>query len=109
MEEKSAYVPPKYIPISGSDAENDLASVNDGQQPLYTLKDDPNQWSSGICTCFDDPQLLLGDIMPMHLIWKECRVLGIRHSKWIMHNTLSIVGPTCRCLLYPNWRYPVCC
>jgi hypothetical protein len=55
MEEKSVYVPPKYIPISVSDAENDLASVNDGQQPLHTLTDDPNQWSSGICACFDDP------------------------------------------------------
>lgn len=55
MEEKGAYVPPKYMPVSGSDAETDLGSVDEGRQPLRTLTGDSNHWSSGICACFDDP------------------------------------------------------
>ncbi|XP_078148905.1 cell number regulator 5-like [Carex rostrata] len=65
MEENSAYVPPKYVPISGSDAETDMGLV------------ETNQWSSGICACFDDPHsCCLGTLCPCVLFGKNAESLG---------------------------------
>ncbi|KAJ4782576.1 Plant cadmium resistance protein [Rhynchospora pubera] len=74
MEEKSAYVPPKYIPINSSDAGTIMGSVDEGLQASTGVL---NQWSSGVCACFDDPQsCCLGTLCPCVLYGKNAEFLG---------------------------------
>ncbi|KAJ3686863.1 hypothetical protein LUZ61_016027 [Rhynchospora tenuis] len=76
MEDKSAYVPPKYIPINSSD-EVVTGSVDEGLQASRTVPEELNQWSSGICACFDDPQsCCLGTLCPCVLYGKNAEFLG---------------------------------
>ncbi|KAJ3693760.1 hypothetical protein LUZ60_009240 [Juncus effusus] len=70
MEGKNVYVPPKYVPLHGSDPESNPNPLN-AAQPIS------NQWSTGICACFDDPQICcLGTICPCILFAKNAEKLG---------------------------------
>lgn len=53
MKNQGGYVPPAYIPLGQSDSETMSVS------PLHHgggSSNGSNQWSSGICACFDDMQ-----------------------------------------------------
>lgn len=52
MKNQGGYVPPAYIPLGQSDSETMSVS------PLHhrNSSNGSNQWSSGICACFDDMQ-----------------------------------------------------
>ena len=59
MAGKGSYVPPQYIPLYGLDTEEDrVPAVEENQAARHNkLNRDLTQWSSGICACFDDPEL----------------------------------------------------
>jgi hypothetical protein len=67
MASKGHYVPPQYVPLYGLDTEEDcVPPIEEGHSTHHKLSQDPTQWSSGICACFDDPQscMLLSDLTP---------------------------------------------
>lgn len=57
MKSQSSYVPPPYIPLGQSDRDPEEIAPNNGEVAADRPTGmGPNQWSSGICACFDDMQ-----------------------------------------------------
>lgn len=80
MKEKGHYVPPSYTPLSQSedaDAEVTTTPNLEGADSGGTKGDDPVQWSSGICACFDDTQsCVIGLFCPCYILGKNAELLG---------------------------------
>ncbi|XP_051138941.1 protein PLANT CADMIUM RESISTANCE 10 [Andrographis paniculata] len=70
------YTPPPYMPLGQSDAETDAAqSPADATSTALNIR--PEQWSSGICACFDDMQsCYVGLFCPCYLFAKNAESLG---------------------------------
>ncbi|KAK4481816.1 hypothetical protein RD792_012727 [Penstemon davidsonii] len=74
---QTRYVPPPYIPIGQSDAEEDLVASGDALPAQQHVNNGPGQWSSGICACFDDMQsCCVGLICPCYIFGKNAEFLG---------------------------------
>lgn len=78
MAGKGSYVPPQYIPLYSLDTEEDcVPAVEENHATRPKLNQDPTQWSSGICACFDDPQsCCIGATCPCFLFGKNAQFLG---------------------------------
>ncbi|KZV48788.1 protein plant CADMIUM RESISTANCE 10 [Dorcoceras hygrometricum] len=81
MVSQTNYVPPRYIPLSQSDAEAEaeaeiVTPVN--AVPAHQhINNVPEEWSSGICACCDDMQsCCVGIICPCYLFSKNAEFLG---------------------------------
>ncbi|XP_019162519.1 PREDICTED: protein PLANT CADMIUM RESISTANCE 10 [Ipomoea nil] len=75
---QSSYVPPPYIPLSQSNREPESIPYKEDAplQPQHG-NDGGEQWSSGICACFDDPQsCIIGLLCPCYLFGKNAEFLG---------------------------------
>ncbi|KAL0339889.1 UNVERIFIED_CONTAM: protein PLANT CADMIUM RESISTANCE 10 [Sesamum radiatum] len=99
----STYVPPPYVPLRQSDAEADLVSPTDVIPAAQHIKNGPEQWSSGICACFDDMQsCCIGLVCPCYLFGKNAEVLGsgtlmgsctMHFILWALVNTFCCMLP----------------
>jgi len=81
-EKKGHYVPPSYIPLTQSDADTEVETTTPNLEIAVSesTKDDPRQWSSGICACFDDMQscmLLLSVIQTFFILLHESNLLKV--------------------------------
>lgn len=57
MKSHSTYVPPPYVPLGQSDAAAEtVPCTEDIPMPGHGSDGLTQQWSSGICACFDDMQ-----------------------------------------------------
>lgn len=58
MKSQGSYVPPPYIPLGQSDRDPEEIAPNSAEDLAANRSTGvgPNQWSSGICACFDDMQ-----------------------------------------------------
>ncbi|CAH2058580.1 unnamed protein product, partial [Thlaspi arvense] len=118
MEEKGHYVPPRYIPLTQSDADAEVATTpNLEVANSGATSDGPKQWSSGICACFDDMQscMLLSVLQTLILLLllqepnllKICSVVyGEDHlKKWFENAFLfrmhtGCIGLFCPCYIF---------
>lgn len=64
MKGPGSYVPPPYIPLNQEDTDAHNTQANGVPYHQSTVQD-PTQWSSGICACFDDMQ----SCMPLSDLW----------------------------------------
>ncbi|EOA27946.1 hypothetical protein CARUB_v10024118mg [Capsella rubella] len=83
MSKKGHYVPPPYVPLRQSDAGADEDAEEKTTTPNLEIavsqrsNDDPRQWSSGICACFDDMQsCCIGLFCPCYIFGKNAESLG---------------------------------
>ncbi|XP_031126139.1 protein PLANT CADMIUM RESISTANCE 10 [Ipomoea triloba] len=78
MKGPGSYVPPPYIPLSQSDREPEsIPSEENAPSQRQQGNDGGEQWSSGICACFDDPQsCIIGLLCPCYLFGKNAEFLG---------------------------------
>ncbi|RAL48587.1 hypothetical protein DM860_000907 [Cuscuta australis] len=103
MKEQSNYVPPPYIPLRQTDREpeNSQSMEQVSPHPGNGGGGGGQQWSSGICACFDDPQsCLVGLLCPCYLFGKNAEFLGsgtlagsclIHFILWALVNTFCCV------------------
>ncbi|KAL0404681.1 UNVERIFIED_CONTAM: protein PLANT CADMIUM RESISTANCE 10 [Sesamum radiatum] len=99
---ESTYVPPPYVPLRQSDAEADLVSPTELIPAAQHIKNGPEQWSSGICACFDDMQsCCIGLVCPCYLFGKNAEVLGsgTLMGSCMMHFILWALVNTFCCML----------
>ncbi|XP_074561258.1 cell number regulator 5 [Curcuma longa] len=76
MKGPGSYVPPPYIPLNQEDTETENTHANGVHYHQSTMQD-PTQWSSGICACFDDMQsCCVGTVCPCFLFGKNAEFLG---------------------------------
>ncbi|KAL1220114.1 Protein PLANT CADMIUM RESISTANCE 10 [Cardamine amara subsp. amara] len=79
MNEKGHYVPPPYVPLRNSDADAQVTNTTPNLEIAVSenTEDDPRQWSSGICACFDDMQsCIVGLFCPCYVFGKNAEILG---------------------------------
>ncbi|PWZ09728.1 Cell number regulator 5 [Zea mays] len=94
MAGKGSYVPPQYIPLYSLDTEEDrVPAVEENHATRPKLNQDPTQWSSGICACFDDPQ---------SLVYKFAQLRRQQQNVAMdfMAIFLGCIGAICPCFLF---------
>lgn len=100
MKNQVGYVPPAYIPLGQSDSE--AMSVSPLHHGGSSSSNVSNQWSSGICACFDDMlSCCIGCLCPCYLFGKNAEFLGSGTfmGSCVTHFILwSLVNTAC-CLL----------
>lgn len=79
MKEKGHYVPPPYVPLRQSDADEEVTTTPNLEISVSEpTRDGPKQWSSGICACFDDMQsCMLLSVLQTLILLQEPNLLKV--------------------------------
>lgn len=73
-------MPPPYVPLRNLDADAEVTNTTPNLEIAIseTTEDDPRQWSSGICACFDDMQsCMLLSVLQTLILLQEPNVLKV--------------------------------